>query len=74
MGTKTKTLDVAKAELDDAVEHFKTAEHEAHVASTNKVQAMNQLNDKQRQFDAVVEAIKDKAPAASDWKTVTHGE
>lgn len=62
------TLTEAAEKLRAATEWYVSTELEYGAANSRRCNAANNLNEAQREFDALVAALHDAAPQGSDWK------
>ena len=69
-------IDDAQA-MNDAMAEFAQASDELAKTRTRLAEArreetngLNRVNEAQKQIDAVLKSVRDKAPAESDWKRV----
>lgn len=60
-------LEHARKELEEAESLYESARREADAARSACTVRLNQLNEKQRKFDAAVAAVRKGAPRDSDW-------
>ncbi len=67
MSTPNKTIDVALQELKEAELNYSNQYEEVEMARRGLSNALNRLNDKQKQFDSLVAEIKADPVRASDW-------
>lgn len=66
-----KTVAEIVADLEAAQSEYREAAFAASLARASETTALNRLNDAQEQFDAAIAQLKDRAPAGSDWKSMT---
>lgn len=63
-----KTLSALEHELSIATQVLFEATTRTESAQRQETDALNRLNEKQREFDAAVASIKKQAPRGTDWK------
>lgn len=56
------------AELKEAQEDYEKARHAESIARSRRTEALNKLNQAQREIDKAVEDLKKMAPGESDWR------
>lgn len=61
------SLEEKKQKLEEAQRNYEIAQAGYDHANSERIAALNSLNDAQKAFDSAVDAVREKAPRESDW-------